>query len=342
VSKSFLLAAGALVAAAAAVFAEPIKEVPLEELKAAYRRPDSIPFPSSNPFSDAKLELGHMLFFEPRLSAAGNVSCATCHNPALGWEDATRTSVGAGAVTLGRHTPTILNLAWTEPLMWDGRKDTLEEQALGPIEAEVEMNMPIEQVIARLRSIDGYKPLFAKAFPELKGEISGETIGMAIATFERTIVSNKAPFDLWIEGREDAIGEAAKRGFRLFNGKANCAACHSGWRFTDDGFHDIGLASPDPGRALIVPDVPQLKHAFKTPGLRNIAERAPYMHDGSVATLAETIRHYDTGYIDRESLSPNMRRLGLSAREIDDLVAFMLTLSSKDDPIPVPTLPANH
>jgi cytochrome c peroxidase len=250
--------------------------------------------------------------------------------------------VGAGAKILGRHTPTILNLAWTEPLMWDGRKETLEDQALGPIEAAVEMNMPVAKVVERLRAIDGYRPLFAAAFPDRKGEISGETIGMAIATFERTIVSNKAPFDLWIEGKEDAIGDAAKRGFRLFNGKANCAACHSGWRFTDDGFHDIGLASPDTGRAQIVPDVPQLKHAFKTPGLRNIAERAPYMHDGSVASLAETIRHYDTGFIDRESLSPNMRRLGLNAREVDDLVAFLLTLSSKDDPIPVPALPANH
>ena len=138
---------------------------------------------------------------------------------------------------------------------------------------------------------------------------------------------------------EAAIDAAAKRGFALFNGKANCAACHSGWRFTDDGFHDIGLPSLDPGRASQVPDEPLLQHAFKTPTLRNVSQRAPYMHDGSIATLNAVVVHYDTGFLDRPSLSPEMRRLGLSTDETNDLVAFMRTLTSVDDPVALPNLP---
>ena len=156
------------------------------------------------------------------------------------------------------------------------------------------------------------------------------------------MVSNKAPFDRWVEGDEGAIDAEAKRGFELFNGRGNCAACHSGWRFTDDGFHDVGLRSLDRGRAAEVPDVPQLEHAFKTPTLRNIALRAPYMHDGSAATLRDVVAHYDSGFVERPSLSPEMRRLGLSARETDDLVAFMRTLTSRDDPFPVPVLPTQE
>lgn len=308
--------------------------------RAAFARPDAIPFPTDNPFREATAQLGHVLFFDPRLSGSGAMSCASCHNPALGWEDGMRTGRGEAANTLGRSTPTILNIAWAEPLMWDGRAETLEHQALGPIQAEVEMNLPIERLVERLSAIPGYRRLFRDAYGD--DRVTPEGIARALATFQRTVVSNLAPFDRWVRGEEAAISEEAKRGFALFTGRANCAACHSGWRFTDDGFHDIGLASPDIGRGAHLPELVSMRHAFKTPTLRNIAERAPYMHDGSSMTLREAVIHYDTGFVARESLSPEMRRLNLSPREVDDIVAFLRTLSSVDDPIPVPILPTEE
>ena len=252
-------------------------------------------------------------------------------------EDALPVATGDGAKALERASPTILNLAWAEPLMWDGRKDTLEEQATGPIEAAGEMNQPIASLVAELSDIPAYRRLFREAFGS--ETISGTAIARALATFERTIVSNRAPFDRWIDGDDTAISEQAKQGFSLFNGKANCAACHSGWRFTDDSFHDIGLTSADPGRGALLPDIPIMRHAFKTPTLRNVATREPFMHDGSAATLRDVLAHYDTGFIERSSLSPEMHRLGLTAQETEALLAFLRTLTSEDDPIPVPALP---
>jgi cytochrome c peroxidase len=170
--------------------------------------------------------------------------------------------------------------------------------------------------------------------------ITVDSIAAAIASYERTIVSGAAPFDRWVSGDEQAISDSAKRGFVLFNGKANCAVCHAGWRMTDDGFHDIGLAdSTDRGRAGIAPGIPQLEHAFKTPTLRNITQRAPYMHDGSVATLAEVIDHYDTGFVKRPSLDAEMHPLKLTPAEKADLLAFLDTLTSVDAPAVIPVLP---
>lgn len=307
------------------------------KLRQQYRRPAAIPFPKDNPFSDAKAQLGEMLFFDPRLSGPATVSCATCHNPGLGWKDGLPRGVGHDAKTLGRATPTILNLAWADLLMWDGRKDGLEDQSTGPITSDAEMNLPLSDLVARLSAIPGYQRMFQAGFGD--DRIEPQRIAQAIATFERTVVNNKAPFDRWIEGDDAAIDTASKRGFVVFNGKANCASCHSGWRFTDDGFHDIGLLSEDPGRGAQVPGETTLQHAFKTPTLRNIAQRAPYMHDGSVGTLDAVLRHYSNGFVKRASLSPEMHRLDLTDDEIADLAAFLRTLSSKDDPMNVPTLP---
>lgn len=315
-------------------------ENPSATLRARYGRPDAIPFPRENPYTDAKYRLGHALFFDPRLSGSNSMSCATCHNPALGWEDGLKTGRGEAANTLGRATPTILNLAWADLLMWDGRKQSLEEQALGPIEAGVEMNQPLPALLAELSAIPGYRRLFRDAFG--RDEITAAGIAQAIATFERTVVSNLAPIDRWVKGEEGAIDDAARRGFALFNGRANCAGCHSGWRFTDDGFHDIGLRSEDIGRAEHLPEVPAMRHAFKTPTLRNVALRGPYMHDGSARTLHDAVVHYDTGFVERPSLSPEVRRLGLSQSEVDDIVAFLRTLTSEDDPVPVPVLPTEE
>jgi cytochrome c peroxidase len=238
---------------------------------------------------------------------------------------------------LGRRSPTVVNVAWGEIFMWDGRAGSLEEQALGPIQAEVEMNMSLDQLMDRLSKLDDYKPLFAAAFPNQA--MGPATIAKAIATYERTIVSGPAPFDAWIGGEEGAISESAKRGFAVFNGKGRCASCHAGWNFTDDSFHDIGLASTDIGRGKHLPDVIKMQNAFKTPGLREIALRGPYMHDGSLATLEAVMDHYDHGGIDRTSRSPLMRPLGLTVQEKSDLVAFMKTLTSNQDPTSIPVLP---
>src|SRR4051812_805976 len=309
----------------------------IEALKALYRRPSTIPFPKDNPYTPEKAGLGKKLYFDTRISVTSAQSCASCHSPGYGWGDGLALGVGHGMAKLGRHSPTIVNAAWGAIFMWDGRLGDLEEQALGPIQAAGEMNMPLEQLMERLNSIGEYKPLFAAAFPQ-EG-MSAKTLAKAIATYERTVVSERAPFDSWIEGNEKAISEEAKRGFAVFNGKALCSACHEGWNFTNDGFQDIGLPSKDVGRGEFMPGVVKMQHAFKTPGLREIARRSPFMHDGSLATLEAVVEHYDRGGVDRPSRSDLMKPLGLTAQEKSDLVAFMQTLTSNLSPTAVPVLP---
>jgi len=333
------VAATATLAGATSLRAQAAKTaaIPLAQLMAAYQRPHDVPSPAGNPTTAAKVALGKALFFDPRLSGSGAISCASCHNPSLGWQDSLARGVGNAGSKLGRHTPTILNAAWVEPLFWDGRAATLEDQAKGPLAAPAEMNMPHGDVVRVVRSIPGYAPAFQAAFP--REEVTIDTIAKAIAAYERTVVSGEAPFDRWIAGDEGAISAAAKRGFMLYNAKARCASCHSGWRMTDDGFHDIGLAGDDPGRGKLVPGLVILDHAFKTPTLRNIAERAPYMHDGSLGTLEAVVDHYDHGFQARPSLSTEIKPLHLTDQDKSDLVAFLHTLSSRDGDVAVPTLP---
>lgn len=309
----------------------------LGQLKAEYRRPASIPYPADNPYTPAKAALGKMLYFDTRLSAANLLSCASCHNPAFGWGDGQAKGIGHNMRQLGRRSPSIVNAAFSQIFMWDGRAASLEEQALGPIKTDVEMNLPLDQLVARLKAIVEYAPLFALAFPN-EG-IAEITVAKAIATYERTVVSGHAPFDAWVEGDDGAISEEAKRGFVLFNTKARCSSCHSGWNFTDDSFHDIGLSDPDIGRGLYMPRVLKMQNAFKTPGLREITRRGPYMHDGSIATLAAVVEHYDRGGIERPSRSELIRPLNLSGQDKADLVAFLRTLTGKADPTAVPLLP---
>ena len=302
-----------------------------------FARPRSAPASRNNPMTPEKVALGQMLFFDPRLSGSGVISCATCHNPALGWSDALPKGLGHMGGRLGRRTPTILNVAYGEPYFWDGRAATLEDQAKGPLTSAKEMDMPAEQAIARVVSIPGYVAAFDRAFPGKP--INLDSIAAALASYERTIVSGSAPFDQWVAGDESAISASAKRGFTLFNGKANCAVCHAGWRMSDDGFHDIGISDSDRGRAAVAPGIVQLEYAFKTPTLRNINQRAPYMHDGSLPTLAAVIDHYDHGYEQRPSLDTQMHLLSLTADEKTDLLAFLNTLTSLDAPAVVPVLP---
>lgn len=309
-----------------------------EEWKKEYVRPADVPFPEENPYSATKSELGRKLFFDPRLSGSNYISCASCHNPAFAWGDGLPKGIGHAMTKLGRRTPTILNLAWGELLMWDGRFESLEEQALGPMSAPVEMNQNMEAIVTELQQIPEYKTLFNLSFP---GEgITVANIAKAIATFERTVVSGIAPFDRWIAGDEEAISEQAKRGFDLFNGKANCVACHSGWNFTDDSFHDIGLPDEDIGRGKQLPTIKSMQHAFKVPTLRNAVERAPYMHDGSARNLFSVVAHYNDGFVKRPSLSEEIYKLNLTMDEQTDIVAFLKTLSSDDGPVVLPRLPA--
>ena len=303
-----------------------------------FRRPAELPVPPQNPLTAEKVTLGQLLFFDPRLSGSGILSCASCHNPSLAWEDALPKGLGHMGGRLRRHTPTILNVAYGELYFWDGRASPLEEQAKGPLTSAAEMNMPAEIAVTRVQSIPGYVQLFEQVFPATP--ISLDTIAAAIASYERTVVSGTAPFDRWVTGDDAAISISARRGFALFNGKANCAVCHAGWRMTDDGFHDIGLGdSSDRGRAGIAPGIEQLEHAFKTPTLRNINQRAPYMHDGSLRTLTAVIDHYDAGFVRRASLDTQMRPLGLTPDEKADLLAFLDTLTSVDAATVVPVLP---
>lgn len=311
---------------------------PIAQLKKAYERPMLPPFPADNPYSAEKADLGKMLFFDPRLSGNNYISCASCHNPSLSYGDGLPLGIGHGMTVLKRKTPTILNTAWAELLMWDGRKSSLEEQALGPITADVEMNQPAERLVEKLAAIPQYRSAFDRVFP--KEGVTLDTIAKSIATFERTVISGIAPFDRWIAGDEGAITDSAKRGFVVFNEKGNCAACHSGWNFTDGSFHDIGMPDEDIGRGKFVP--PQkAQHAFKTPTLRDADRRGPYMHNGSLKTLRDVIVHYNDGFVRRPSLSDDMKPLGLGDAEIDDLLAFLGTLTGEDSGMRVPVLPPN-
>ncbi|MBC8130628.1 MAG: tryptophan tryptophylquinone biosynthesis enzyme MauG [Rhizobiaceae bacterium] len=302
-----------------------------------YRRPLTIPFEGVAEYSPQLATLGKMLFFDPRLSGAKNMNCASCHNPSFGYESPVAGSVGAANTALARNSPTVLNMAWVKPYFWDGRADTLEDQAAGPITAAGEMNGSFHVIVADLKTVPDYVSWFDQVFP---GEgMTKDTILRAIATYERTVVSGWSPFDRWVDGDEAAISESAKRGFELFTGSARCAQCHTGWNFTDNKFHDIGLATEDVGRAKLDLKDPAALHAFKTPGLRNTAYRAPFMHNGSVTTLEAVITHYETGGIDRPSRSALMQSIVLTEKERTDLVDFMHTLTADQQEASLPTLP---
>jgi cytochrome c peroxidase len=179
--------------------------------------------------------------------------------------------------------------------------------------------------------------MFKAAFGDQK--ITLDRVAKAIATYERTVVGGKSPFDRWAAGNETAISASAKRGFGIFNEKGRCSVCHSSWRFTDDSFHDIGLASKDIGRGKLFPNIVKIKHAFKTPGLADIARRGPYMHDGSLPDLMAVVRHYNEGGMKRPNLSDEMRPLKLTEQKMKDLVAFMESLTGLSAPVPYVSLP---
>ena len=308
----------------------------LAALKASFRRPASVPFPADNPFSEAKRLLGEALFREPRLSIDGSLACASCHQPGKGFADGKPQGRGVLGRALKRHTPSLWNLAWASAVFWDGRARNLEEQVAGPIESPDEMAQPLASVVARLTADPAMVRAFTQAFPE-SPQVNGANLAKAIATYERTFVSPETRFDRWIAGDEHALTPREVAGFTLFTGKAGCVKCHSGFAFTDYAFHDVGLPGEDRGRGAVL-RLPAAEHAFKTPGLREIARSAPYMHDGSLGTLEDVLGHYAGGVIDRATLSKDLPHgLRLSEAERADLIAFLGTLTSEGEP----ALPVN-
>ena len=298
---------------------------------ARYAPPAEIPYPEDDPPSAAKAKLGRALFFDPVLSGAGDMACSTCHDPTRSWSDGLGRSVGTAGSPMALRSPTLLDVAWLGRLGWDGKFRDIEAVTFAPITAHDNMNLPEAEAVARLKAIPAYVRGFVDAFGT--ADIDRRGIERAVATYERSIVSAEAPFDRWAAGDAGAVPPAAKRGFALFNGRAGCAACHSGWTFSDGSFHDIGTATgADIGRGRLFPTSTKLHYAFKTPTLRDAARRGPYMHDGSLPTLRDVIDLYDRGGVARPSRADEIHPLGLSAGDKDDLLAFLATLDS--GPVP--------
>jgi cytochrome c peroxidase len=295
--------------------------------------------PSGNPQTDAKVALGRQLFFDPRLSADHTISCATCHDPAMAWANHNAVDVGIGGRTGTRNSGTILDSAYMDFQFWDGRATTLEQQALAPIHNPVEMGETLENVVSKLSGVEGYRAQFAEVFGTA---VTAHAIAKAIAAFERTVLSGASPFDRYSGGDRSALHEEAIRGLRLFNGKARCRTCHKGPMLSDQTFHNIGVGmdrpSPDIGREAVTKD-PKDRGRFKTPSLRNVALTWPYMHDGSVKTLADVVEFYDKGGVPNPTLDVFVTTLELTDAEKRDLVAFMESLNGTMPAIERPTLP---
>ena len=287
--------------------------------------------------SPAEIALGKQLFFETRLSSTDAVSCSTCHRPEKGFADGQRFSIGVAGTPLKRHTPHLYNLAWSRTFFWDGRASSLEEQALAPIRNPDEMGLPGDAAAAKLRAIPAYAATFSEVFP--KSGVTMPNIAKALAAFERTLVSKDSPADRYAAGDASALSESAVRGRTLFFGRATCSTCHSGPNFTDGLFHNTGVMGEDVGRAAFdrvgefqMRPYPffQMRRAFKTPGLRNVAMTAPYQHDGSEASLEEVVSFYNKGGRDPQSYgkSLDIRPLNLSDADLKDLVAFLEGLTA--------------
>jgi cytochrome c peroxidase len=299
-----------------------------------FARPAAPPAPAGNPMTPERVALGARLFADTRLSGDGSRSCATCHLPDRSFTDGRRSARSVSGTPLRRNTPSLWNLAWAKQFFWDGRAPSLEEQVAMPIEAADEMGGHWPTILGRLRADADLAAEVRAAFPE-EPAVSQATIVKALASYVRSLVSPPTRFDAWIGGDAEALSAAEVRGFGLFTGKGGCLLCHVGWRFTDDRFHDIGLPSRDPGRGVVPGGTPGLQ-AFKTPGLRDVARTAPYMHDGSLPTLAAVVRHYAGGFVARPAVAPSMdRKLRLTPRERADLAAFLRSLShAKEEAVP--------
>lgn len=306
-----------------------------KELQSYFQTLGPIPVPKNNPQTDVKIELGKMLFVDERLSGNNKMSCLSCHTSYLGYTDNLTKSLGTNDVMLSRNTPTIINSAYSTSQFWDGRAKTLEEQAVGPITSEKEMNQNIEQLEQEIQNIPGYKPYFDEAFD---GEITIDTITKAIAAYQRTVIVDNTKFDQYIAGDNEALSEQEKWGMELFVGKGACITCHAGSNFTDNNFHNVGVNSGDNGLASIT-NKPEDTGKFKTPTLRGIVHTSPYLHDGSEVTLRDVIDFYNRGGNGDPNTSPLIKPLGLTLAEKEALVAFMRAISGTPPTLEIPTLP---
>ncbi len=330
--------------------------------------PDKPPEPKDNPTTPVKVKLGKLLYFDPRLSGDGSVSCATCHDPNHGWAKKRVMSPAYPENKHFRHSPTVLNVAYNTLMFWDGRVKTLEEQAEKPIASPFEMNMNYDLLEERLKAIPGYRKLFKEAFPGEKDPITIKNVAKAIAAFERTIVCNDSPFDKYMRGDKNAMDELQVKGMKLFVGKAGCVQCHNGPNFTDNKFHvtgvpknkvedqplvaatrnfvlrQAGFRNPekidrDLGRFFLTGNKKD-KGSFKTPTLRNVALTPPYMHNGVFKTLEEVVDFYDRGGGDVPNKDRRLKPLNLTDEEKEALVAFLEALTCENVPyVEEPELP---
>jgi cytochrome c peroxidase len=293
--------------------------------------------PPENSASSAKTALGRDLFFDARLSRDGRVSCAACHQPDKGFSNGERFAVGVDGKRGTRNVPGLFNVGLSGSFFWDGRAATLEAQALVPIENPAEMDMRPADLAAKLNDIAGYRERFQKAFG---GAATPERIGMALATFERTLVSDDTPFDRYLRGDKKALPADALRGMQLFFGEARCAVCHKGAKLSDDQFHNVGAADPDELGRRSVTGKEKDHGAFRTPQLREVGRTAPYMHNGKVKSLRDVVRHYNFGAVtdqENDHRDTELQVLYLSEDQVDDLVAFLdhgLTTHPKKDAPP--------
>lgn len=302
-----------------------------------------VPVPEGNPPTAETVALGRRLYYDPALSVDDTVSCATCHHPDFGFSDGQSVSTGVNGQKGGRNAPTVFNVAYYTTQFWDGRSPSLEDQARGPVQNPIEMAHTLEGVEKKLAEEASYAGMFEDAYGP--GSITYEKVEMAIATFERTVVSANSPFDRWkYGGEEDAVGEEVKRGFEVFRSpeKGNCAVCHTAGEeyalFTDNKFHNIGVGADvdgnlkDPGRFEVTKKEAD-RGAFKTPSLRNIALTAPYMHDGSLRTLKDVIGFYLGGGNSNPNLDSEMHSLGhLTGPERAGLLTFLESLTGEVPP----------
>jgi cytochrome c peroxidase len=290
------------------------------------------PVPLDNPLSEAGVRLGRTLFFDPDLSADRSLSCASCHQPGRHFTDGRARAVGIGGHEGRRNVPSVLNVAYGRSFFWDGRAGSLEEQILEPIQSDAELGLGLIALVHRLSARESYPPAFRDAFGD--AAITPDRVARAIAGYLRTLRSGNAPIDRFLYGDTRSLSPDARRGFRLFVGRANCGVCHTIPLFTDHQFHNTGISwgSEDTGR-LAVTGQESDRGSFKTPSLRNVAGTAPYMHDGSIGTLEEVIEHYDRGGTPNPRLDEEIRPLRLSPDEKRQLIAFLRALTqSAPDP----------
>jgi cytochrome c peroxidase len=301
-----------------------------------------IPAPPNNPVTQEKVELGFRLWFEPLLSANNKMSCATCHSHLSGFSNGEANAIGVVGQRGKRNVPTTYGSAYIHEAFWDGRAKTLEEQALMPIQDPIEMNEQLPNVIRKLGEVEYYRWKFKEVF---NSEITPEGMGQALASFQRALTLAPTPYEQYEQGNANALSPEQKRGMDIFFGKGRCFTCHRGPALTNQTFANIGVGMDKPQPDLGRYNVTRMewdRGAFKVPTLLNIAKTAPYMHDGSMSTLAEVIEHYDRGGIANDNLDPRIGLLRLSGEEKKSLEAFLHALSAEDNFRVLNKLPGIH